>query len=151
MNDFQIINFNQQNKTNREATQMNNKVIALPANLDSLMSDLVVSVPRTSPVRAGITKPQGPKKPSSSKGHRGNTTYTQEFLAQVVEFLYTDLLTLKQICSILNHYGKTTAMGKTWTPSILNSVLDTREAWALIEPRWIKWQLDNSGLFTNED
>jgi hypothetical protein len=151
MSDFQIINFNHQTTQKREATKMNNKVIALPANLDALMSDLVVSVARTSPVRAGITKPQGPKKPSSNKAHRGNTTYTQEFLAQVVEFLYTDLLTLKQICSILNHYGKKTAMGKEWTPSILNSVLDTREAWVLIEPRWIKWQLDNADLFANQD
>lgn len=145
MQQIEIINFKSATPTTpkKEITPMNKKIIALPDDLYSMISNLVVANPRTQSKKTGVQKPQGPKKHHSSKGHRGNTTYTPEFLAQVVDFLYTNLFTLKEICAILNHCGKTTATGKAWTPSNLSAVLDTREAWALIEPRWIQWQLEN--------
>ena len=148
MTDFKIINFNQSNQTTREATKMNNKVIALPADLELTMSTLNVLKPSMQKGPRDVKLPVGPKTKPSSK-HATGTRYSKDYVELVVKFMYEDLLSFQQIAAILNHYGKTTAHGRPFTAQAVRNSVSNLDGWALIEPRWIQWQLDNLSKFND--
>lgn len=132
--------------TKRENKTMNNSVIALPAGLDDIMSNLVVArqTKTTYKKKNRVRVPQGPKKAPTIAARAGTESmYTDQFLNQIVKFLYDDMLSLQQITDILNSYGLKSVRGKTWTATILSGALSSWQAWAIIEPRYRKWQLEN--------
>ena len=122
----------------------------VPANLEQIMANLVVTREPKGKYekKYKLRVPQGPKKPPTFKAKKGTETiYTEEFITQVVSWLYDDLLTLRQIVDILNAHNMKSAHKKPFTTQILTGVLSSWEAWAIIHPRWVRWQHENMGLF----
>ena len=124
---------------------METTVISISNDLDYKLRNLrIADKPAPKTYVKTIKKPEGPK--SAPKGkHKHGSLYTTEFYEIVIAWLYDDMLTLKQIAELLNRYHLKTARGLAWTSSNLNGALDTAKAWAIIEPRWIQWQLANFG------